>query len=348
MRKKLLILVIIAVVIAAGLILHFEVFKKKPTVGILISTTENYPDARAGVFLALKNLPNDVDFVNVDYADGDIRDALNRAVKSGIRYFAGLDTSSEVAEIEDLLSKSRSILVESQITNLQVVNDSKYVYTISPTDDIQAQAIAAYIEHKGYKTIAIVKSNSNAKYVDYLSSEIVKNLKDKDVETKILPISRLSSIQKAPNAFVLITSAEEAVNVMREMESKFGKIPFIGSDWSFRGNTLMRNIEVSDGMITVGFANLHTVSSTFENDMADMDLQVTSPSILAHDAVIVAYDLAKNKVSPDRVHKYLENHIFFGERGTFSFKGKSVNSPVYFYEVSPLNLKLVWTFGEER
>ncbi len=346
MRKKLVILVITIAVITAGSILFFKVFNKKPVVGILISTTESYSGERAGVLLALKQLPNNVEFVNVNYADGNIRKALEHAIKMGVRYFVGLDTSSDVEKIEDLLSKSHSILIESQVTNPQVVNDSKYVYTISPTDDIQARAIAAYIRYKGYRTILIVKSASNAKYVNYLSNEIVKDLKG--IETKTLSISDISSINKAPNALVLIMSAQESVNVMQKIESKFGKIPFIGSDWSFRGDVLMRNIKISEGMITVGFVNLHAVSSAFENEMADINLQVTSPAILAHDAVIVTYDLAKNRIPSDRVYKYLGSHIFLGERGNFSFKAKSVNSPIYFYEVLPLNFKLVWTFGGEK
>lgn len=346
MRKKIVILVIAIAVITTGSILFFEVFNRKPIVGILISTTESYPNERAGVLLALKKLPNDVEFVNINYADGNIKSAVERAIKRGVRYFVGLDTSSDVEKIEGLLSKSHSILVESQVTNPQVVNNCEYVYTISPTDDIQARAIAAYIKYKGFKTVTLVKSNLNAKYVDYLSNEIAKDLKG--IETKILSISNISSIKKAPNAVVLIMSAQESIDVMQEIESRFGRIPFIGSDWSFRGDVLMSNIKISEGMITVGFVNLHAVSSILKNEMAEINLQVTSPSILSHDAVIVAYDLAKNRISSNQVHKYLENHIFLGERGTFSFKGKSVDSPIYFYEVSPLSFKLVWTFGGEK
>ena len=345
-RRNTTILLLVVLAIVVGLFLFFRLSNKKPTIGILSSTSYTYPNERAGILIALKSLPKGVNFVNVDYSDDNIGSAFEGAVKRGIRYFVGLNTSSDAKKIEGLLSKTHSILIEDQVTDPQVVEASKNLYTMAQTDNLQAQAIAAYIDHEGYKTITIVKSNSNAAYVNYLSNKIERDLSG--VKTEIISISQLSSVQRAPDAFVLVMSAQEAVDSMKELESKFGRIPFVGSDWTFRGDTLMRNIKVSEGMVTIEFVNLNDVSSSFRSKMFDLDLQVTPTAILAHDAVMVAYALAKNRISPKRVYSFLQSHIFIGERGDFSFRGKCVNSPIYFYKVSPLNFKLVWTFGGKR
>ena len=92
-RRNTTILLLVVLAIVVGLFLFFRLSNKKPTIGILSSTSYTYPDERAGILIALKSLPKGVNFVNVDYSDDNIESAFEGAVKRGIRYFVGLNTS---------------------------------------------------------------------------------------------------------------------------------------------------------------------------------------------------------------------------------------------------------------
>ncbi len=345
MSKKLKWLIVLTVFAVAVVgILLFHVSSKKPIVGILlpIDRINSLSGARLGFLNALNALPDDVKFVNIDYTSTNLRSVLVRATKSGIRYFASDGYSSDVSKIGDVLVKTHSILIESMVTNPIVLDEAKYAYTLSPTDDVQAEAIASYLEKEGYKSIVIVKDTSNLEYVNYLSKEITRDLKNVKVET--VSTLKMNSVETAPEAFVLIVSADNAAKISKIIKSRFSKSAIIGSDWSFN-NSLLKGLQTINGMIFTGFVNTTYLHSNFDKEAEKVGLTLTPRTILCYDALKVAYALAKNHISAGKSQSYLETHTFIGETKNFTFKGKHTNAPVYFYKINPFNLDLVWKFG---
>ncbi len=329
----------------AGLLSWLFIVDERPTVGVLLPNNVGtaYAGRRAGFLTAMESLPNDVNFVNIDYGASDIAQVLQRAFERGVHYYVGVNTSSEIMGVKNFFEKTNSVLIESQMTNPNVLMSAKYVYSLAPTDDFQAKAIADYIKYKGYRTISVIEGPDDPDYVDFLSSQVEKDLPGYGV--KIFEYSELGSIKKKTDAFVLVMSAEEAMPAMRKIEGEFGSVNFIGSDWTFSDLTLMNNLDVSQNMVVVGFVNSSNISSTFGNLLMNAGLQVTSPSVLSHDALLIAYSLAKNRISARNSEKYLDSNTFFGLKGKYIFKGKFVNSPIYFYRVTTMGFKLEWTFG---
>ena len=344
MDKKLKWVVLAALVGIVGWVLFSYVLNKKPIVGILLPTDEiaSYSDTRIGFLSALKNLPNDVEFVNIDYTSTNLKSVFEHATEKGIRYFVGDNYSSDVSEIGDVLIKTHSILIESMVTNPIVLDKAKYAYTLSPTDDIQAEAIASYLEKKGYKSVVIVKDTSNSEYVDYLAEGITRNLKSIKIEAISMP--KINSVRFTPTAFVLIMSPENAVKVCKIIKSKFSGSAIIGSDWTFN-DSLLKNFQAVNGMIVTGFVDTTYLHSKFSEEAAKVDLTLTPSVVLSYDSLKVAYRLAKNRISAENSQSYLEAHTFIGAIGNFAFNGKHATIPVYFYKIIPFNFNLIWKFG---
>ncbi len=345
--KKIAVILIVGAAGTAILVFALIFFlNKKPVVGVLLPTDDvsSYADTRAGILLAMRSFDKGVNFVNIDYTSTDIATVLSKAINKGIAYFVGSNTSSDIEKAKDVLNTSNAILIDSQLTNPDILESVKNLYTLSPTDTIQAQAIASYIKYKNYGSVIILKGNENHIYVNYLSDEIGKLLTRYDINNESFNATEIESIKKKPDAIVLVMSSEEAINAMKKIELKFGRLPFVGTDWTL-SQTLFADFNISEGMVAVGFTNIPDISQSFQINMQVLGIQPDSPSILAYNALLVTYILARDGITAERVAKYLDETPFFGANGEFSFTGHHVNLPIYFYQVEPLTYELVWTFG---
>lgn len=343
--KKFKIIVPVASVAIFVLMLIFFVFNgNRSTVGLLLPTDSisSYMDTRGGMLIAIKNLPDDVNFIDIDYNNDDVATVISNAINDGIRYFVGPLTSSQIEKSKDVLNKSGVIFVDSQITNPSVLESAKNLYTLSSTDKVQASAIADYIDLSNFRSALIVKSKENLLYTDYLSSKIKSDLKEHGISSAILNVSEIGSVLSKPNVVVLIMSSSDAVKVMEKFEDEFGNIPFIGSDWTLN-EKLLDFPNVTVGMISTGFANTSIAPSNFKNALKNMGIEIDPTSILGYNAVTVAYLLAKKGIMDDEAQKYLDSKTFFGANGEIKFTGKYVSSPVYFYKVGIDNLDMIWS-----
>ncbi len=330
------------------LFLLFNPYKKKASVGILLPTDDisAHLDARVGFLTALQNLPKDVNFVDVNYTSDTLERSVEDATKKGIRYFVADGYSSDLAKIDDILERTHSILIETMVTNPKLLKKAKYAFTMAPTDDIQASAIAAYIMNMGYKNIVIVKDNTNLDYVNYLADEIIENLKNTTKEKSVF-INEVKNVEHSPDAFVLIMSPDNAVKVIEELKKKFPTSAFIGSDWTFH-ISLLDHISVAKGFVTVGFVDPIYLESSLNEEISSKYLSLTPVGVLSFNALKVAYVLAKERINYKDAEKYLNSHTFFGMGETFTFNGVHATMPVYFYKITSSGFKQTWKFGGNK
>jgi len=157
-------------------------------------------------------------------------------------------------------------------------------------------------------------------------------------------MNEIKSITNPVDAFVLITSPEHAVEVVKNLKEEFPKATFLGSDWTFH-NPLLEHIQVVKGMVTVGFVDPFYLQSTLNQKISHANLVLAPAGVLAYDALKVAYVLAKKKVNYKEVKRYLNSHSFFGVGTSFSFNGVHATTPIYFYKITASGFKLAWEFG---
>ncbi len=337
--KKLIAIVVMA---SVAIFLFFFFFRESPEVGILLPTDNalGHTDARIGFLMAMKSLPDDVRFVDVNYTSNTLKTAIEKAARKGIRYFVADNYSSDLERIGNILESTHSILIESMVTNPNALESAKCAYTLSPTDDVQAAALAAYIRMKGFKSVVVIDDTTNLEYVNYLSLRVIADLKG--IKCARVTLNDLESIKKAPDLFLLITSTNDAIKAIGFLKDKFPQSAFLGSDWTFQN--LMFSNTLVNGFVTVGFVDPLYLKTKMSRPSGSL-LPITPNSVLAYDALKVAYMLAKKRVRWADVGDYLEEHTFFGLTSSFSFYGLHATMPVYFYEVTLNGLKLAWKFG---
>lgn len=337
----------IVIFVVLGLIILFMLFnpyKERTTVGILLPTddVDAHFDARVGFLTAMKNLPKDVHFVDVNYTSTTLVSAMKKAVEKGVEYFVSDGYSSDLEKIDGFLERTHSILIETTVTNPTMLKKAKFAFTLSPTDDVQAEAIATYLKQMGFKDVVIVKDTSNLVYVNYLAGEILKDLSG--IKSKSIFLNETEKIIQPPDVFVLIMSPEHAVETVEHLKEKFPNSAFLGSDWTFH-SLLLEHIQVVKGMVTIAFVDPFYLQSTLNQEISHANLVLTPAAVLAYNALKVAYVLAKEKVNYKEVKQYLNSHSFFGMGNSFTFNGIHATTPIYFYTITTAGFKLAWEFG---
>ncbi|BBJ28304.1 ABC transporter substrate-binding protein [Athalassotoga saccharophila] len=341
MRKYLIISVIIIAIAVVAIVFFFEK-NQKPVVGILfpVDSATSYSDRMAGVLIAIRSLPDEVKFVDIDFNSSDLSTVVSKSINSGIRYFVTFLTSSQASELRSVVNGKNVILVDSQVTNPFVINEIKNFYTISPTDTIQASAIANYIHAQNYKNVLIIKGDQNPIYENYLSSQIAKDLNNYGINSVIKEFDQ--NLDATADSVVLIMSSERVLNIMPRIRSKYGNVPVIGSDWTL-DQTLL-NSKKSNGMIATCFADLSDLPQSFKESLYKIKMFPDPSMLLAYNATIVVFILAKNDVGSNDAQKFLDSRVFVGSNGEFTFSNKSASSKVYFYKISGENLTLLWSW----
>jgi branched-chain amino acid transport system substrate-binding protein len=77
----------------------------------------------------------------------------------GVQVVIGPPTTQQVLTIEQYATQNHILMITSSATAGQLTNSSAYFFRTVPSDNIQTQAVAAYINAKGYQKVAIVTRN---------------------------------------------------------------------------------------------------------------------------------------------------------------------------------------------
>lgn len=328
--------VLIAIFISFG-IFYFQ--QRKPVVGILfpIDSSTAFSDRMVGVLVAVKSMPGDVNFVDIDYTSSDLSTVVSKAIKSGIRYFVTFLTSTQASQLKSILNNSNVIMIDSQVTNPFIIQNTKNFYTVSPTDTAQALAIANYIHDQNYKSVLIIKGSQNPIYEDYLSSQIQSDLAKMSISSTVISVN--DELRSTPDCVTLVMSSTEALKIIPNLRSKYGNVPLVGSDWILDQDLLNSNL--SNGIVVTSFANLSNLPQSLKAYLYKVEMFADPSMLLAYNATVVAFILAKDGIDPNEAQKFLNSHTFIGSDGEFTFTSKSVRSHVYFYRISNENLILV-------
>ncbi|HZW57708.1 MAG TPA: ABC transporter substrate-binding protein [Nitrososphaerales archaeon] len=88
-----------------------------------------------------------------------LTDLQNLYSVQGVQVVIGPPTTQQVLTVEQYATQNHILLVTSSATAGQLTNSSPYLFRTVPSDNIQAQAVAAYVNAKGYSRVAIVTRN---------------------------------------------------------------------------------------------------------------------------------------------------------------------------------------------
>ncbi len=88
-----------------------------------------------------------------------LTDIQNLYSVQGVQVVIGPPTTQQVLTVESYATQNHILLISSSATAGQLTNSSAYFFRTVPSDNLQTEAIAAYINAKGYQRVAIVTRN---------------------------------------------------------------------------------------------------------------------------------------------------------------------------------------------
>lgn len=88
-----------------------------------------------------------------------LTDLQNLYSVQGVHVIIGPPTTQQVLTVAQYATQNHIVLVTSSATAGQISGMSPYIFRTVPSDNIQSQAVAAYINAKGYQRVAIVTRN---------------------------------------------------------------------------------------------------------------------------------------------------------------------------------------------
>ncbi|MCL5068379.1 MAG: ABC transporter substrate-binding protein, partial [Thaumarchaeota archaeon] len=88
-----------------------------------------------------------------------LTDLQNLYSVQGVQVVIGPPTTQQVLTIAQYATQNHIMVVTSSATAGQITGLSPYIFRTVPSDNIQAQAVAAYINAKGYQRVGIVTRN---------------------------------------------------------------------------------------------------------------------------------------------------------------------------------------------
>ncbi len=77
----------------------------------------------------------------------------------GVQVVIGPPTTQQVETVTNYVTQNHIVLITSSATAGAISGSSPYIFRTVPSDNLQAQATAAYINAKGYQRVAIVTRN---------------------------------------------------------------------------------------------------------------------------------------------------------------------------------------------
>lgn len=210
-----------------------------------------------------------------------LTDLQNLYSVQGVQVVIGPPTTQQVLTIAKYATQNHILVVTSSATAGQITGLSPYIFRTVPSDNIQAQAVAAYINAKGYSRVGIVTRNDA--FGQGLANSLQTLLGSKVVST------------------VLVTSGQS------DYTSQLQQVKAANPDVIFYDEFVADGIVIFKNALNLGMQNIPTVGSielqdpSFFKDplaaqyMAETNLTGPSAVSTANSAPYIQFASAFNK-----------------------------------------------------
>jgi len=348
-RRNWIFYVFVILIIVGGLIIYWR-YPKTLTIGFLERLPVNMDTLLTrkaiidGLEYLSENGSNNIKYKLVvrDYSNYvELKNVFIDLIEEEVKVVTGPLNSSDAWEIIDLTNKYKKLIFLQGITNPMVLKSSKYFISTGISDEVQVEAITAYIKQRNYKKIVIIKSEINPVYSDYIASNLKKNLIEREIkifpfniEKKEHDINFINKNLNNPEIVVCVTSVEESAFILNKLNYK-GE--FLLTDWSASENLVNILGAKSDGVLMVSFCSYEALKKSPYNGYF---------YVAAFESIGLLNELfLEGKLKePERV---FSDYTYRGKYLTFHFKGGLLINDVYIWKVSNLKIEDYLRFSTE-
>ncbi|MEJ5229534.1 MAG: hypothetical protein WHT65_05995 [Pseudothermotoga sp.] len=306
MKQRVLVVALIAVVALLIVIVSF----KTPKAAVLL-LEDGQTEFREGVeeYVKQNNLKVDLVTVRIDQ-DAEQVDKVLRRYSGG--YAIGPRLSSQALALIPYLEKHQIFTIAPLVTSPRVVGKSRYLMTLSVSDDVQAKELAERIRNDSNERVFVVCDKGNLVYTESFF-QIMKETVPLSFECcYIESIEDLSDLNfQQYNAIALIVDGRVA-----------GMIAQLARKKGFTGKIYCSDYAYTDALITTGSWAVEGISIYGLFDLSQMISHGYTEIGPAggYDALMVIWNLISAKVKTNEAHDYLQGKAFKGASGTFTVR----------------------------
>ncbi|WP_448521615.1 ABC transporter substrate-binding protein [Pseudothermotoga sp.] len=225
-------------------------------------------------------------------------------------YAVGPRISTQAHDLLPFLEKYRIFAIAPQVTSYLVVGKSRYLMSLSVTDEEQGKQIAELLQRFQHERVLLVCDKFNPVYSQSLEESLRKSL---SAETfKSVHISGVDELVDEDFAHydVMVLAIDGRLAGMIAQLAKFrgfsGRL--IGSDYAFDRDLIPSGKDAVEGMLVYCLFDYRSLS---EKGFDDIDVAG------AYDATMLIVELIQKKIPPQSAAEYLRGRKFFGVTGEF-------------------------------
>jgi branched-chain amino acid transport system substrate-binding protein len=225
-------------------------------------------------------------------------------------YAVGPRISSQARDLIPFLEKYKIFAIAPQVTSYFVVGKSRYLMSLSATDEEQGKQIAELLQRLRCERVLLVCDKFNPVYSQSLEESLRKYL---SAETfKSVHISRIDELVDEDFAhydvMVLAVDGRLAGMIAQLARSRGFSGPLVGSDYAFDRDLILSGKDAVEGMLVCCLFDYRSLS---EKGFDDIDVAG------AYDATMLIAELLQNKILPENAAEYLRSRKFVGVTGEF-------------------------------
>lgn len=225
-------------------------------------------------------------------------------------YAVGPRISSQARDLLPFLEKYKIFAIAPQVTSYLVVGKSRYLMSLSVTDEEQGKQIAELLKRFRHDRVLLVCDKFNPVYSQSLEESLRKFL---SVETfKSVHISSVDELVDEDFAhydvMVLAVDGRLAGMIAQLAKTRGFSGTLVGSDYAFDRDLIPSGKDAVEGMLVCCLFNYPIL---IEKGFDDIDVAG------AYDATMLIVELLQNKISPQNAAEYLRGRKFVGVTGEF-------------------------------
>ncbi|HOJ87678.1 MAG TPA: hypothetical protein PLP64_05160 [Pseudothermotoga sp.] len=301
-------MVLVAALVAVVIVIVFTLHSKQPNPTILIFE-DGEADFRSGVDRYTKDNKLKINPVTIR-VDQPVSEVEKNLRKYHSCYAIGPRISSEALTLLPYLEKFQIFTIAPLVTSPKVVGKSKYLMSLSPSDELQARDLVERLQKDLRKSTVVICDRNNIAYSESLFQMMVQ----------FSPLSfdclYIDSVDELVNfdfskydSVVLIVDGRVAGLVAQlALRKGFNGIIY-GSDYAYTDALITTGSSAVEGMILYGLFDLSQMTKFGFTSLEHAG---------SYDALMVILTLVSSKIKTTEASNYLQGKTFKGATGTFT------------------------------
>lgn len=322
--KKIGIAVLVLGLIFTGVFFYLK-YNSPIKVGVIYYNAENFGPNEAPEIV--EKIRDDLEEkVKVYYAGvsgpGQMEEIFALLKDKGVKFIIGPTTSSQALQMISYLVKYKMVAIAPKVTSPDVVGQSRYFYTMVPTDKVVAKKLAEKINRDGIEKLVIFGDMSNPTFIntfiDYFQEaylgQVIATHKVEGMDFA----PAYPDVTGADGVLMVTTPVQTGILAQKVMEAN-PDISMYASDYSNGLGLFQFGGKAIEGLEIIALFDYEYLTKEHQevvNHLVSEGLSITQDTINYHDALkLLLAMIEEHGYNPGKVSEELKGSSFLGLGG---------------------------------